>query len=309
MIKKLLLLSGISIGTIHLTAQEKVQWATPAHENGIYSINLKGIVLEANPQAGGRISALKIGDRNFLTGRDINATYWGSSLWPSPQHIWNSANLAELDNEPYTAAIENNSITMISRKDKKSGFVFTKEISGSKADNVFIIKYTINNQSDSIRKVAPWEVTRVFPKGLAFFPKGKGERWGSMANLAEDKNGITWFNHDNNRIPAQHNKFFSDGTGGWVAQVNDGVILVKKFPDIDITDAAPSEAEVEIYSNAAKSYVEIEQQGAYEELTPACSLHWEVIWYVRKLPAHMKAETGNPELVTYVRNLLNDQKK
>ncbi|HEX5026239.1 MAG TPA: hypothetical protein VFV68_13245 [Agriterribacter sp.] len=309
MIKKLLLFSVIVPGVFHLAAQEKAQWATPVEINGIYSIRMKDVALEADPKTGGRVSALKIGDHHFLTGRDINATYWGSSFWPSPQNVWNSANLAELDNEPYTIAIESNSIKMISQKDKKSGFVFTKEISGNKNNNSFVIKYTITNQSDSARKVAPWEVTRVFPKGLTFFPKGEGERWGTMANFAEDKNGITWFNHGNNKIPAQHNKFFSDGAEGWVAQVNDGIILVKKFPDMGATETAPSEAEVEIYSNAAKSYVEIEQQGAYEELQPAGSLHWEVIWYIRKLPAHIKIEPGNPELVTYVRKLVEDQKK
>lgn len=197
---------------------------------------------------------------------------------------------------------------MTGRKDPKTGFVFTKEISGNKPDGSFSIRYTIINQSDSLRKVAPWEVTRVYPDGLAFFPKGNGERWGNMAGQAEDINGITWFDYQADKIQPGQNKFFSDGAEGWIAQVNEDVIFIKKFPDISLEKAAPSEAEVEIYTNPQKSYVEIEQQGAYEALQPAASLHWQVTWYIRKLPVNIKREKGNQDIVAYVRKLVNAQK-
>ena len=293
----------------YCTAQKNNQHSMPVKKDGIYSIKIQNQELEADPATGGRIISIKLNGKNFLTGKEINASYWGSTLWPSPQKIWGGPDLAELDNKAYSVSLEKNVIKMVSQKEPKFGFVFTKEISGSMQDSSFTIKYSITNQSGSAKKVAPWEVTRVYPDGLAFYPKGKGERWGNIANLAEDKNGITWFDYRRDKIPALHNKFFSDGTEGWIAHVNENIIFVKTFPDIALEQAAPSEAELEIYTNPAKTYMEIEQQGAYEELQPSASLSWQVTWYMRKLPANIKAEAGNPGLVAYVRKLVNAHKK
>ncbi len=292
----------------YCTAQKKSTFATPVIKNGMYSITINNAELVADPESGGRISSLKLDGKNFFTGKDVNASYWGSTLWASPQKIW-GANLKELDDRAYAVSIKNNAIQMTSPKDPNTGFVFTKEILGNKPEGSFSIRYTISNQSDSVRKVAPWEVTRVYPDGLAFFPKGNGERWGNLAGQAEDINGITWFDYQADKIQPGQNKFFSDGAEGWIAQVNEDVIFIKKFPDIPLEKAAPSEAEVEIYTNPQKSYVEIEQQGAYHDLQPAASLHWEVSWYIRKLPATLNRSKGNAGLVAYVRKLVNTQKK
>ncbi len=142
-------------------------------------------------------------------------------------------------------------------------------------------------------------------KGFAFYPKGTGERWGGIANLAEDIDGITWFNYKEDKIPVKNNKFFADGSEGWIAQVNEDVIFIKKFPDIPAEKAAPSESEVAIYANPGKSYVEIEQQGAYEKLQPGDSLTWEVNWFLRKIPTNIKREAGSKALVSYVRKIVN----
>ncbi|MEJ7739268.1 MAG: DUF4380 domain-containing protein [Chitinophagaceae bacterium] len=306
--KQTVFISAIVI-LAHCTAQKKMPRAVPVIKDGIYSIKLQNQELEADPQTGGRIISLKIDGRNFFTGKDINPLYWGSTFWASPQKIWGGPKLLALDKEAYAASIENQIIKMVSQKDSRFGFVFTKEISGNNQDSSFTITYAILNQSDTARKVAPWEVTRVYPDGLAFYPRGDGERWGNMANQAEDINGITWFNYRKDKIMDQQNKFFADGSEGWIAQVNDDIIFVKSFPDIPLEKAAPSEAEVEIYTNPQKSYVEIEQQGAYVELPPGASLRWQVTWYLRKLPADIKREKGNPGLVSYARKLVNAHKK
>jgi len=305
--KQILLISAIFIFE-YCTAQKKSIHPIPVKKNGMYSIKINSYELEADPESGGRIVSLKLNGKNFLTGKEINESYWGSTLWPSPQKIW-GANLKELDDRAYAVSIENNAIKMTGRKDPKFGFIFIKEISGNTQESSFTIKYTIINQSDSVRKVAPWEVTRVYPDGLAFYPKGNGERWGNLASQAEDINGITWFDYQADKIQPGQNKFFSDGAEGWIAQVNEDIIFIKKFPDIPLEKAAPSEAEVEIYTNPQKSYVEIEQQGAYEALQPAASLHWQVTWYIRKLPATLTREKGNADLVAYVQKLVNAQKK
>ncbi len=285
-------------------AQKSHQRAMPENLEGKYRISFHQQVLEIDPAVGGRITSLTLEGKNFLTGQAVHADYWGSTLWPSPQKAWGGAVSPALDHQPYTVSVQNKVLKLVSQKDPKSGYVFTKEISGNPADTSFTIVYTITNASDQVRQVAPWEVTRVHPGGLAFFPRGTGERWGNLATLAEDQHGITWFAHQVDKIPARHHKFFSDGAEGWVAQVNDRVIFIKKFPDFPANRAAPSEAEVEIYTNADKTYVEIEQQGAYETLQPGASLSWEVRWLLRKLPPHLQAEVGHVALADFVRMLV-----
>ncbi|HKH63207.1 MAG TPA: DUF4380 domain-containing protein [Flavitalea sp.] len=282
----------------------RVQKAIPKEEGGFYRIEISNSILEIDPQTGGRITSMKLEGRNFFTGKDVHAKYWGSSLWPSPQKEWGGTLPPELDEQPYSVRVENKVIKMVSRKDSKFGYVFSKEIYGDSKNNSFNIKYTIINRSDSVRTVAPWEVTRVHTKGFAFYPKGTGNRWGNMAGLAEDKDGITWFVYDENKIPAKHNKFFADGSEGWIAQVNEDLIFIKKFLNISAEKAAPGESEVEVYADPNKLYVEIEQQGEYRVLQPGDSLVWEVKWFLRKIPADIPREAGSQSLVSYVREIV-----
>src|SRR5690554_3791423 len=279
--------------------------AIPEEKNGVFEIKIENLLLETDPRIGGRITSLKIDGENFFTGKDVNANYWGSTFWPSPQNSWKEGTVPpELDNQPYSVQVQNDVIKMVSEKDSTFGYVFTKEISGDVKSKSFTIKYTIANQSDKTQKIAPWEVTRVHTKGITFYPAGTGERRGNIANLAEDKDGITWFTYEEDTIPVQHNKFFADGSEGWIAQVNGDVLFVKKFPDIMADKAAPSEAEIEVYANPDKSYVEVEQQGEYKELQTGDTLIWEVKWFLRRLPPDIKPESGNPALVSYVRDLV-----
>ena len=274
----------------------------PEQKDGLYHIRMDNLALEINPEAGGLITVLMIDGANFLTGKDVHPDFWGSTFWPSPQHDWGNTPPPELDHQPYAVSIENNRVTLISQKAAKLGYVVTKEISGDEPSRSFTIRYTITNGSDQPRRVAPWEVTRVHPGGLTFYPKGIDNRWGNIADLAQDREGITWFLHQKTAYPSLHNKFFSDGSEGWLAQVKDGILFVKKFPEITADEAAPSEAEIEVYTNQAGTYVEIEQQGRLQELQPGASLTWEVSWFLRRLPDGLKPDVGNQELVAYVRD-------
>src|SRR5687767_9973066 len=162
------------------------QRAIPVNRAGVISIEINNSVLEIDPATGGRITALRYEGKDFLTGKDIHPDYWGSTLWPSPQKEWGGSPPPELDNQSYTLTIENKVIKMVSRRDEKFGYIFSKEISGDKRNGSFNIRYTILNNSDQVRTVAPWEVTRVHTKGLAFYPQGTGERRGNLAGFAED---------------------------------------------------------------------------------------------------------------------------
>jgi len=285
-------------------SQKQADLVIPVLKGSRYQITLNNAVLEIDPSMGARVTSLKLDGINFLTGPEINPKYWGSSFWLSPQKEWNDFSHT-LDNKPYIPSIENNVLTLKSQKDTATGLIFSREISGNQKTNFFTTRYIITNASNEVRKIAPWEVTRVNVNGLAFFPRGEGDRWGSMATMADDIDGITWFKHDATTIPSKHLKLFSDGKEGWVAQLSNNIIFIKKFPDMALQKAAVSEAEIEIYTNQDRTYVEIEAQGAYETLQPGASMSWEVSWYIGKLPVNIDPAKGNLALPAYVRKVIN----
>jgi hypothetical protein len=296
-----------SLLIVSVGMSQKLIGPIPVKKNGIYTIKNAAQELTIDPAIGGRITELKLNGINFLTTKSIHPIFWGSTLWPSPQKIWGGPDLVELDRSIYTDTVFGNTLKMVSKPDPKSGFIFTKEFSVNKKLGAFELKYSITNGSDTIRKVAAWEVTRVQTGGLTFFPTGQGLRWGNIAGLVKESNGISWFNYEPDMLPSKHNKFFSDGKEGWIAQVNNGIIFIKYFKDEPKELAAPSEAEIEVYTNPDKTYVEVEVQGGYTSLKPGASLTWTVFWYIKKLPK-MKVETGNQKLIEFVRNQIQPTK-
>lgn len=289
-------------------AQKDIDRVVPKQNGKLYSIAIQNSILEIDPTVGGRITSLSIDGESFLTDSTINDFNWGSTFWPSPQSEWNWPPSAEIDNKPYTVTLENNEVKMESQKDPKTGLVVTKEFSGSKKNGFYTLKYTLTNQSDSSQKVAPWEITRVKINGFTFFPMGEGERTGGLIPLTTETDGICWFTYDLANLPKKGDRqLYSDGHEGWVAEVNGNFILIKRFQDVPFDRIAPKEGEIELYTSPIvqnQGYVEIENQGAYEELEVGQSSTWEVNWYLKRLPAEIEAKAGNPKLVSYVRSLI-----
>ena len=52
----------------------------------------------------------------------------------------------------------------------------------------------------------------------------------------------------------------------------------EKFADLDKSQPAPGEAEIQVYVNRGKTYIELESQGTYQTLQPGESLTWTVNW-------------------------------
>ena len=292
---------------IHVTVMS--QKALPVKKGSRFELgSLKGQSMEIDPHTGGRITYLTIDGTNFLTDSMVNSENWGSTFWPSPQSDWNWPPPAEWDNKPYTAQLEGNKIKMESPADPKTRLTVTKVFSADEKKGLYNLEYIITNHSGSVRKVAPWEVTRVHPNGFAFFPMGRDSLRGGLILQTRIDNGICWYTYDQEKIPKRgDSQIYTDGSEGWFAAVSGDVILIKKFPDIPVDAAAPKEGEVELYANKAtpaKSYVEIEHQGAYTELQPGQSFSWTIQWFLRKLPADVTPSPGNPKLIEYVRNVI-----
>lgn len=264
--------------------------------------------MQIDPKLGARITSLTIGNKNFLTDSSVNKDNWGSTFWPSPQSDWNWPPPPSWDNQPYTVKQEGENVKMESIPDPNTGLSVSKIYSADVTKGLYQIEYIITNHSNTIRKVAPWEVTRVHPNGFSFFPMGQGQLRGGLIPQTKLENGICWFIYDQQKIPEKGDtQIYTDGAEGWFAEVNDDLILIKKFPDLPFEAIAPKEGEVELYANkdkAGKSYVEIEHQGAHTALQPGKNFTWTMQWLLRKIPSGIRAVHGNPALVEYVRGLL-----
>ena len=90
----------------------------------------------------------------------------------------------------------------------------------------------------------------------------------------QSANGAAWYQADE---AAENRKINADGKG-WLAYCANGLLLVKRFDDLDASQPAPGEAEIQVYVNQRKTFIEIESQGAYTTLLPGEELQWAVSW-------------------------------
>jgi hypothetical protein len=166
---------------------------------------------------------------------------------------------------------------MTSPVSNRLGFRIRKAFATDEKDGAFVITYSIINESNDTRKVAPWEITRVTNDGGVIFFDAPLEGI-TPANLMDFKaeHGAVWYKTD---VTNENRKINADGKG-WLAYANNGLLLVKKFNDLKPGDPAPNEAEVRVYVNRGKTYIELESQGAYTTLQPKEELNWTVRWYL-----------------------------
>ena len=98
----------------------------------------------------------------------------------------------------------------------------------------------------------------------------------NLGVLGEYKFGAAWYVMDEAR---ENRKVNADGKG-WLAFSANGILFVKKFQDLKPEEPAPAEAEIQVYANPGKTFVEIEEQGAYTTLQPGGEVSWTVRWYL-----------------------------
>ena len=126
--------------------------------------------------------------------------------------------------------------------------------------------------------MAPWEITRVPNAGVISFEAPVESIWPAGLMTFKAKNGIAYYEADE---APENRKVNADGKG-WLSYENNGLVLTKKFTDLTPEQPAPGEAEIQVYVNRGKTYIEIESQGAYTTLAPGKSLDWTVRWYLTK---------------------------
>ncbi len=270
--------------------------------DGIYEIAVSDLVMEVNANFGARIISFRLKNQELLSSKEINPENYGSTLWLSPQ-IWGWPPPPVLDTEPYQVKIDRKTLNLTSRADSKTGCKISKSISANSSDSSFSINYSITNISNDDKSVAPWEVTRVPAGGLTFFPVGPSGGFSKSNMVTEDINNICWYRYEPALVTG-HQKLFRNGAEGWLAHCNQGLIFIKQFPDIDITQEAPKETEVELYIHKDRTYIELENQGIYKTLRPGESVTWKVKWYLRQLPLKIKTDPGSVHLSEFVRKTI-----
>jgi hypothetical protein len=274
----------------------------PAVEGGRHVLAWDDVRVEIDAATGGRITALRFGGRNLLSEPAADAANYGSTFWPSPQTAWGWPPLPEIDHGPYRVELEPASITMRSAVSPALGVLVEKRFAADAARGALICDFAIHNRGDAPTRLAAWQITRVPPGGLSLFPTGAGvDPPCAPSNLAaREALGVTWYAYDAAAV-TDHQKLFADGREGWLAHVDGDALLVKTFAIVPRAAQAPGEAQIEIYANPSHTYIEVEVQGAYEEIAPGASLAWRVVWLVRRLPAEIPRAVGSAPLLDFIR--------
>ncbi|MBO7581527.1 MAG: hypothetical protein J6T38_08440 [Bacteroidaceae bacterium] len=240
-----------------------------------YSIEAGDLSMVINGAGGGKILSFKYKDVEVISQSTFPESF-GSTFWTSPQKEWNWPPVQEFDKQPYTVEEKGNSLVMTSNVSARLKYKIRKEFSVDAKSNAIVVTYSIINESGETRKVAPWEITRVPNEGLIFFDAPTDQITPADLMPFKSEFGISWYQTDEAN---QNRKINADGKG-WLAYLNNGLLMVKKFQDLNTSQPAPEEAEIQVYVNRGKSYIELESQGAYTELKAGESLDWTVKWFL-----------------------------
>lgn len=248
------------------------------NDNSVFTLQSGDAVMTVDISKGGKILSLKQGEQEVISQSRFPESF-GSTFWTSPQKEWNWPPVSEFDKQPYTVKQRDSRLVISSPVSERLGLSVGKDFCVDSRDGAFVITYSIKNEGNAPRRVAPWEITRVpNNNGIIFFTP-VDSIWPAGLMTFESAHGAAWYKTDE---APQNRKVNADGSG-WLAYCADGLLLVKKFQDLKPDEPAPGEAEIQVYVNRGKTYIELESQGAYKLLQPGEQLSWTVRWYLQRI--------------------------
>ena len=285
-------------------------------DGSIHTLTLGDLKMVVDGAKGARITEFSLQGINVLVTSDVQHDNYGSTYWPSPQASWCALGggcwppPAAIDSGPYTAdADAADSIGLASGVQSIAGIpdsaiTVTKVFTPVPGSGAIDVTYALFNISATVSvSLAPWQVSRVATDGLAFFGQGSGAVTyapnTSSTFTVDEMAGALWYASG----PVTHDsKAFADGTG-WLAQVTpERLLYLVSYPDFQPADAAPGEAEIELFTNG--SYVEVEQQGALAAIPPGGGLTWTVRWKLRRVPGGTTVAPGDADLLSFATTAL-----
>ena len=285
MMKKGLFITTLAMLLTTVSTAQKADPTVVSTEAG-FVLSIGDVTMEIDADNGGKIMSLKYKKQEVIS-QTRRPESFGSTFWTSPQKEWNWPPVVEFDKQPYSVEQKNGRLIMTSQISEKLKYRIRKEFSTDPKDNAFVVTYSIINESGATRQVAPWEITRVPNEGLIFFDAPVDSIipvniMNTPSSSAEEpikfqpEYGTAWYQTD---ATDYNRKINADGKG-WLAYAANGLLLVKRFDDLKASQPAPGEAEIQVYVNRGKSYIELESQGAYTTLKPSEKLNWTVRWYL-----------------------------
>jgi hypothetical protein len=248
--------------------------------NSVFTLQSGDALMTIDISKGGKILSLKYKEQEVISQSRFPESF-GSTFWTSPQKEWNWPPVPEFDKQPYTVKQRDSHLVISSPVSQRLGMSVGKDFSVDSKDGAFVITYSIKNEGSEPRRVAPWEITRVPNNNGIIFFSAVDSIWPAGLMTFESAHGAAWYKTDE---APQNRKVNADGRG-WLAYCADGLLLVKKFQDLKADEPAPGEAEIQVYVNRGKTYIELESQGAYTLLQPGDNLTWTVRWYLKPVTA------------------------
>ena len=281
------LLMALAIGTTAAEAQ--------TDNEGKYTLKNGDLTMTIDAAKGAKILSFKYGDQEAISQLKWPEAF-GSTFWTSPQKEWYWPPIPEYDKKPYQVEETDGVLKMTSEVSDKLKYRIIKEFKTE--GKAIAVTYSIVNESDETRQVAPWEITRVQNEGgLIFFEAPvEGITPAGLMDFKEDF-GAAWYQTDETN---ENRKINADGKG-WLAYCCNGLMLVKRFDDLDASQPAPDEAEIQVYVNRGKAHIELESQGAYTTLKSKAQLSWTVRWY---LQPYEGTPTPSEDLLQQATNIL-----
>lgn len=274
--------------------------------DGSYLFAGGGLELVVDPRQGAQVRSFSLDGKNALASAELSPE--GATAFGAGNDLAAATpKTPRIDDKPYAAEVEGSSL-LLTREPPGLGLKLLQRYRLDTARRSVEIEYTWINSSDKPQKYAPWELCRVpATGGLSFYPSAQKPYPQSTLKLNAGS-PITWFVHDQNREqkPLQS---LADGAEGWLANVNGGLLLVKTFGDTPEAAHAPGEGEIELYADydavtKQHRYVQLAEQGPYAEVAAGGSVAWSVRWFLRRLPPPLLVKAGNPELIGYVRGVI-----
>ncbi len=283
------------------------QPVTPQNDNSKYSFQLGDVLFQVDGNHGARIDSYTLDGTEFLYVEHNSGVedMYGSTCWISPQSLWGWPPQPAVDLNSYTGGISGEKVILTSALATAGNvnFQIEKTFTADLQDSSVSIDYTIINRSTAARSFASWEIMRVPTGGLTFFPIN-GTVTGALAPAFTIQDNIAWWDYDSTK--AIFNKAFADGSGGWLAHIdNNRLIHIKKFEDAASNFPGNGEKEVEFWANDQMFYNEIEKHSEYTAVQINDSTKLSVKWFLRKLPENIKVNAGNQEIVQYVNSIVN----
>ena len=285
------LIAVLSLGCLQASAQN-----IKALDDTKYNLTVGNLSMTVDAGQGGKVLSFQCDGKEVLSQIQRPNSY-GSTFWTSPQTEWNWPPVPEYDSRAYTAEVKNGALFLTGQVSPRYNYRILKEFRPDPADNCIVVTYSIVNEAAVERKIAPWEISRVPSDGVIFFDATPETITPIGLLPITFQNEGSWYQVDEARA---NRKINADGAG-WYAYANDGLLLVKRFDDIDSTQPAPKEAEIQVYVNSGKTFIELEAQGAYTAVKPGEALSWSVRWYL--LPQDC-GETPSQGLMDLVKSVV-----